>query len=167
MAKIYLALGSNVGQRKSNLKKALELLKRNVKVVKLSLVYQTKPVGYEKQNNFLNMALEGKTQLTPIELVKFTGQVEKEVGRIRRFRYGPREIDIDILFYDDLVYHHERIQVPHPRLQERDFVLRPLMDLNPRIFHPVYKKTVKQLYSGISEGNLSVLGRGKKLGKIT
>ncbi|MGD0331044.1 MAG: 2-amino-4-hydroxy-6-hydroxymethyldihydropteridine diphosphokinase [Nitrososphaeria archaeon] len=163
MAKIYLALGSNVGDRASNLKKAIELLRRKIQEIKLSLVYETKPVGYEKQDNFLNMVLEGKTELSPIQLLEFVKQVEKDTGRIRRFNGGPREIDVDILFYDDLIYHDGQLDIPHPRLHERDFVLRPLMDLNPEIIHPIYKKAVGQLYSEIPKNDLSILGDGRKL----
>ncbi len=163
MAKIYLALGSNVGNKAANLKKAVKLLSKKIKVVNLSLVYETRPVGYEKQDNFLNMALVGSTKLSPNALLLFVKGAEKKTGRIYRFRWGPREIDIDILFYDQLVSHDKKLEIPHKRLHKRDFVLKPLMDLNPELLHPVYKKTVRELYYKIPKSKLSVLGRGKKL----
>lgn len=157
MAKIYLALGSNVGDRLSNIKNAISLLKGNVSSIKLSKIYETKPVGYTDQGNFINAAIEGRTALSPDALLAFTQKVEIDVGRIRRFRWGPREIDIDILFYDDLVYHDQKLEIPHPRLQERDFVLKPLIDLNPKLMHPLYKKTVKQLYDQLPKKELSII----------
>jgi 2-amino-4-hydroxy-6-hydroxymethyldihydropteridine diphosphokinase len=163
MAIIYLALGSNVGDKDANLKKAITLLRRNIKKPRLSRVYKTRPVGYEKQDNFLNMAIEGSTNLGPKSLLKFIKDTEKKTGRIRRFRWGPREIDIDIIFYGDGVYKDKVLQIPHRSMHQRDFVLKPLMDLNPELIHPVYKKTVRELYSAIPKAKLSVIGRGKRL----
>lgn len=146
MSEIFLGLGSNVGDRHKNLQKSIEILSQNIKITKLSNIYETKPVGVENQPDFLNMALMGETDLDCLTLFNFVKETEKKVGRVQRYRWGPREIDIDILFYDDLIFESENLKIPHPRLHQRDFVLKPLMDLNPDFVHPVFKKTIKELY---------------------
>lgn len=159
MARVYLALGSNVGNRYSHIKNTIALLGQEISNLRISKIYETKPTGYEKQDNFLNAALEGDTVLFPRELLELTRRVEKTVGRVQRFRWGPREIDIDILFYDDLVvvYDDPQLEIPHPRIHERDFVLKPLMDLNENLVHPVHKKTVKQMYNELPKDKRVVL----------
>lgn len=146
---IFLGLGANVGDKKKNLKKAIDLLNENIINIKLSKFYETEPWGYEDQDNFLNIAIRGKTSLLPIELLKFVKDVEKKVGRIERFKWGPREIDIDILFYDDLIYKDSDLQIPHPYLHERDFALSPLMDLDPNLVHPILKRTIRHIRSRV------------------
>lgn len=146
MTKIFLALGSNLGDKKQHIEEALELLKKQIKDIKVAKFYETKPQYYEEQNTFINTVIVGLTNLNPKELLHFIKDVEKEIGRKKRFHFGPREIDIDILFYDDLIYKEENLVIPHPLLQEREFVLKPLMDLEPDFVHPVLKKTVKELY---------------------
>lgn len=163
MAKIYLGLGSNVGDRPANINKAIVLLSQKIKNIKLSKVYETKPMTYVDQDNFLNAVLEGTTDLQPKALLAFTGQVELDVGRIRRFRNGPREIDIDILFYDNMIFHDAQLELPHPRMHQREFVLRPMLDLNGKLVHPVYKKTIRQLYKKLPKDALCVIGRGREL----
>ena len=111
----------------------------------------------------MNVVIEGRTSLKPAQLLKFVKKTEKEVGRVKRFRWGPREIDIDILFYGKAKYKKGKLTIPHPRVQERDFVLRPLMDLSPAIMHPIYRKTVRQLYKDLPKTSLSIIGKGKKL----
>jgi 2-amino-4-hydroxy-6-hydroxymethyldihydropteridine diphosphokinase len=147
MHTIFLALGSNVGDKVSNLEQAILLLEKHVSDIKKAQLYQTKPVGYEQQDNFVNTAVAGQTDLTPEELFLFVKEIEKQVGRIERFRWGPREIDIDILFYDDLILKNETLQIPHPRLHERDFVVRPLMDLAPQLRHPILQQTIAELWN--------------------
>ena len=157
MAKVYLALGSNVGDRRAYLKEAIQLLEDKVHIVEVSKAYETKPWGYEQQDNFINMVISGKTELTPEQLLSFVKNVETKVGRIPRFKLGPREMDIDIIFYDNLVYKEGQLQIPHPGFCERDFVLMPLMDLDPNLVDPVSKKTVRQLYSKLPKNKLSIL----------
>ncbi|MGC9080137.1 2-amino-4-hydroxy-6-hydroxymethyldihydropteridine diphosphokinase [Sulfurihydrogenibium sp.] len=147
MNKVFLGLGSNVGDREKNLKEAINLLSEKINIIKLSKIYETKPVGVENQPDFLNMAVFGETILDPVNLFSFVKEVEKKVGRVERYRWGPREIDIDILFFNDLVLELEYLQIPHPRIHERDFVLKPLMDLDPDFVHPVLKKSVRELYN--------------------
>ena len=147
---IFLGLGSNVGDKKKNLEKAVSKLKEEISDIKISKFYETEPWGYTQQDRFLNAAICGKTFLTSLELLRFVKLIEKKIGRIKRFKWGPREIDIDILFYDDLIYKDSSVEIPHPNLWERKFVLEPLMDLDPNFIHPIFKKTVRQLYEKLS-----------------
>ena len=147
MIKTYLALGTNLGDRLTNLRDAIDALVPDVKVLRESTIYETPPWGYTDQPAFLNMVVEAETSLNPRALLAYLKNQEEALGRVKNFRYGPRHIDLDILFYDDLVYEDERLQIPHPRLHERAFVLIPLADLAPKYIHPVLKKDVKALLS--------------------
>lgn len=142
----FLGLGTNVGDKKKNLKEAIEKLQEKISNIQVSKFYETEPWGYKNQDKFLNAAIRGTTFLSPSDLLKLIKFIEKEVGRVERFKWGPREIDIDILFYDDLIYKNNSLTIPHPFLQERGFVLKPLVDLDPNFVHPIFKKTVRQLY---------------------
>jgi len=157
MNEVYLGLGSNVGDRLLNLTKAIELLSEKIQILKKSKIYISKAVGYTDQPDFYNMVLYGKTDLSPEELFNFIKDVEKNVGRVYRFHWGPREIDIDILFYNDLVYKSDKLNIPHPRLHERDFVLLPLIELNPKLFHPVLNKRVSDLKELMGNSVIGVL----------
>lgn len=148
---VYLGLGTNVGDKTKNLINAVDILGRKLKIIKTSRIYPSKPVGYTQQDIFLNMALYCQTEMDAKTLFRFIKDVEREVGRIERFRWGPREIDIDILFYNNQVINDGDIIVPHPRLHERDFVLIPLMDINPGLIHPVLKKSIGELLEDIKE----------------
>ena len=151
MHQIFLALGSNIENRKQHIEEAILLLREKMNNVTIAPLYETKPRYFENQHNFLNTVLSGFTDLEPQELLQFTKTVQKAVGRVERFRNGPREIDIDILFYDNVVYKDEELEIPHPLLQERDFVLQPFADLNPNFLHPVLKKTIKALLDTLPE----------------
>jgi 2-amino-4-hydroxy-6-hydroxymethyldihydropteridine diphosphokinase len=157
MHHIFLALGSNIENRKQHIETAIALLREKVQDITVAPLYETKPQYFEDQQNFLNTVLSGYTDLKPWELLQFTKTVQQEVGRVERFRNGPREIDIDILFYDNEVYKGEELEIPHPRLQERDFVLQPFVDLNPDFFHPVLKKTIRELLDTLPEEQRSVI----------
>lgn len=157
MHTVFLGLGANVGDKKENIKRAIQLLSEKIDQLVVASIYETKPWGYKEQDNFLNTAIKGISPLSPIELFKFVKDVEARVGRIKRFKWGPREIDIDILFYDDLVYKNHILEIPHPRLNERDFVLKPLIDLDPEFVHSVFKKTVRQLYKKLSAKDSSIV----------
>lgn len=157
MNEVYLGLGSNVGDRLLNLNKAIELLSEKIQILKKSKIYISKAVGYTDQPDFYNMVLYGKTDLSPEELFNFIKDVEKNVGRVYRFHWGPREIDIDILFYNDLVYKSDKLNIPHPRLHERDFVLSPLIELNSKLFHPVLNKRVSDLKELMENSVIGVL----------
>lgn len=131
MNKIYLGLGSNVGESRKNIETALGLLDRNVKILKKSSYYETEPVGYKDQPWFLNMVIEAETELNPFELLKFTQSIEKDMKRIKTILNGPRNIDVDILIYDNLKLESENLNIPHPRMQERCFVMIPLLEIAP------------------------------------
>jgi 2-amino-4-hydroxy-6-hydroxymethyldihydropteridine diphosphokinase len=146
---VFIALGTNLGDRLANLQTAIRLLPPNVKLVAQSPVYQTTPWGYEDQPDFLNQVIQAETSLPPEELLADLKEIEIRVGRKPSFRYGPRVVDMDILFYDKLVLDQSGLQIPHPRLHERAFVLVPLHDLAPELKHPVLNATVGELLSGV------------------
>lgn len=150
MIKVFLALGSNLGDKKQRINDAIALLKKHIGDIKAAKFYETKPQYYEKQDTFINTVIVGYTELKPLELLHFIKGVEKQIGRKESFNFGPREIDIDILFYNDLIYKDENLVIPHPLLQEREFVLKPFLDLEPDFIHPVLKKTIKELYEGLA-----------------
>lgn len=145
LKKVYLALGSNLGERLHNLRKAIFLLPPAVLPLRASFVYETPPWGVEDQPRFLNMTIETATALPPIELLAYLKAQEKQMGRVETIRYGPRVIDMDILFYEREVYSDNSLQIPHPRLPERAFVLLPLNDLIPDFEHPVLEQSVAHL----------------------
>jgi len=142
---VYLALGSNLGDRLANLKQAIAALTPQMEVKAKSQVYETPPWGYEDQPRFLNQAIKAKTYLDPEPLLKHLKRLELALGRKESFPNGPRLIDIDILFYDDRVLSTPSLIIPHPRLHERGFVLLPLMDIDPDLVHPVNKTSVREM----------------------
>jgi len=142
---VYLSLGSNMGNRLSNLKQALLSLPPQIDVVARSDIYETPPWGYTKQDPFLNQAVKAETYLEPVPLLKHIKRLEVVLGREKNFQYGPRSIDIDILFYDDLLLATTELIIPHPNTHERAFVLVPLMDIAPDLVHPVKKTTVREM----------------------
>jgi 2-amino-4-hydroxy-6-hydroxymethyldihydropteridine diphosphokinase len=145
MSIIYLALGTNIGDRRGNLRAALAALPPEVSILAESGIYETPAWGYEDQPTFLNMAVKGETNLEPLALLEHLKHLENELGRTPTFRWGPRLIDIDILFYDSLVLSSPQLVIPHPRLHERAFVLVPLADIAPDFLHLVLGKTIRQL----------------------
>ena len=149
----YLGLGSNMGDRKGNIKKAVELLEKSpgVKVVKLSPMYETEPVGDVPQGKFINAAAEVYTALFPLGLLALCRSIEDALGRVRTVKWGPRTIDLDILLYDEDVIETAELTVPHPLMHEREFVLTPLSDIAPDAYHPVLKKTVQELLEGLKK----------------
>lgn len=151
---VYLALGSNLGDREENLKEAIASLSPQMVVKAKSHVYETPPWGYEDQPKFLNQVLKVQTYLEPEPLLKHIKRLEIALGRKTSFRNGPRLIDIDILFYDDLVLNTPILTIPHPRLHERGFVLLPLMDIAPDLVHPVTKKSTREMLAFCSLGGI-------------
>jgi 2-amino-4-hydroxy-6-hydroxymethyldihydropteridine diphosphokinase len=146
LKRVYLSLGSNIGDREGNLRKAVEqLASQDVRVLHTSRIYETEPMDYKDQAWFLNQVVEAETALFPLQLLTRIGRVEREMGRVRGVRKGPRTIDIDILFYGAAVVETARLEIPHPRIAERRFVLAPLAELAPDLRHPVTHRSVRQM----------------------
>ncbi|MEG9298850.1 2-amino-4-hydroxy-6-hydroxymethyldihydropteridine diphosphokinase [Mangrovibacillus sp. Mu-81] len=137
----YISLGSNMGEREAYLEKAINILHNHgkINVLKISSIYETEPVGFTEQGKFLNMVIEVRTDLSPEILLQQCLQVEIDLGRKREFKWGPRIIDLDILLYDHENIESENLLIPHPRMQERAFVLIPLLELEPSLGHPVLR----------------------------
>jgi len=147
LATAYLSMGSNLGDRLRYLKKAIEKIgeSKRISVINISSIYETEPVGNENQPRFLNLVIEVQTSLDPLPLLERLLAIEKEMGRKREDRWGPRNIDIDILIYDDLVMESDQLTIPHPRMHQRKFVLVPLAEIAPQTLHPLLKKNVKEI----------------------
>ncbi len=148
---VYLALGSNLGDRRSNLTAALQCLHEVIELHSISSVYETEPVGYRDQADFLNMVCCGKTSLPVEELLQHVKSIEVALGRKPSFRNAPRPIDIDILLYDDLRLQQEHLTIPHPRMAERAFVLIPLVEISPHVVDPVSGYTAEELLRNVSQ----------------
>jgi 2-amino-4-hydroxy-6-hydroxymethyldihydropteridine diphosphokinase len=142
---VYLALGSNMGVRSANLKNAITNLTPQMNVKAKSHVYETAAWGFTDQPAFLNQVIMAETYLEPEALLLHLKRLESVMGRVPSFQNGPRLIDLDILFFDDMVLDSPVVQIPHPRLHERAFVLMPLNDLCPDLVHPVLQKSVSEL----------------------
>lgn len=136
MTKVYLGLGSNLGNRAHNIYVALRRLGDTIQLDQVSSLYETEPVGIVDQPWFLNLVCGGETDLSPEALLGLAKRIEREIGRREGTRFGPRLIDIDILLYDDLVLDTPRLEIPHPRLHQRAFVLVPLNEIAPELVHP-------------------------------
>ncbi len=145
MAKVYLGLGSNVGNRARTIYSALRRLQDGIQLDRISSLYETQPVGYTDQPWFLNLVCAGETHLSPEDLLVLAKRIEREMGRKQGIRFGPRIIDIDILFYEDLIMDTPQLEIPHPRLAERGFVLIPLNEVAPGLLHPRLKVSVREL----------------------
>ena len=146
MSKVWIALGSNMGKGRKNLDLAIKMMnERGVLVEKVSTYIETEPYGYTEQDNFVNAVCIAETKLSPRELLETLLKIELDMGRVRIIKWGPRIIDLDILFYEDLIIDEEDLKVPHIEIQKRSFVLEPMNEISPDKIHPVFKKTVNQL----------------------
>jgi 2-amino-4-hydroxy-6-hydroxymethyldihydropteridine diphosphokinase len=160
MKTIYLSLGSNLGDRQHNLEAALgKLAARDFLIERVSSVYETEPVDTSDQRWFLNLAVEAATDLFPMQLLWRIAKVEHALGRVRTGTNGPRTIDIDILLYSRAVIHSPALEVPHPRMAQRRFVLAPLAELAPDLRHPVTRRTVREMLDTAPEQTVRRLAR--------
>lgn len=153
---VYLGLGSNKGDKTDFIKKTIESIKKikSCELISVSSLYESLPFGDVEQENFLNAVIKIKTFLDHNSLLKILKDIEKEIGRIQSKRWGPREIDIDILFFNDLIFSNEIITLPHKGVIYRDFVLVPLGEIEPDLVHPVYKKKVCDFIKELKTHNI-------------
>ena len=157
---VYLALGSNIGNRLAKLRSAISLLPPQMVIKAKSRVYETPPWGYTDQPPFLNQVVKVLTYMEPLPLLKHLKRLETVLGREPGFQNGPRAIDIDILFYDDLAIENPEMTLPHPRLHERAFVLVPLAEIAPDLPHPVLGKTVAELLQAVDKTGIEPFDQG-------
>lgn len=153
----YLLLGGNLGDRKRNLELAIQLLNNEAgKVSAVSSIYETAAWGLTEQPDFLNQAVKLETNLAPLELLDKMLEIEQRLGRIRKNKWGERLIDIDlILFGEEIINIENKLQVPHPHMQNRKFVIKPLAEIAPNAYHPIFGKTISEIFENISD-NLEV-----------
>jgi 2-amino-4-hydroxy-6-hydroxymethyldihydropteridine diphosphokinase len=157
MPKAYLGIGGNIGKVKENIEEALKLLQdeNKLRLLKQSSYYETAPIGYELQEWFLNIVIEVETTLTPYELLSLCNKVEQQLKRERIIRWGPRTIDIDILLYEDYESNEEKLTVPHPRMQERAFVVIPLLEIAPDLY--MKGQSLKEISNNINNQEIRKL----------
>ena len=151
MPNVIISLGSNLGDRVLNCKKALEEISGFAKILRVSSVYETEPVGNESQPDFINCAAEIETALSPYDLLGRLREIEEKLGRVRDERWGPRVIDIDIIFYDDLVIDTEELTIPHVSAHARRFVLEPVCEISPMLVHPGFGVRVYVLLNDLDD----------------
>ena len=146
---VYLSLGSNLGDRRANLKKALSLLGDSVDIASVSSVYDTEPVGVGEQPRFLNLVCRVNTNIGSLQLLSFIKGIEAEMGRDLKLKNAPRVVDIDIIFHGDTIMESQELTIPHPRMRERAFVLIPFAEIAPEIVHPVSGERIDDLASRV------------------
>lgn len=160
MSIVYLSIGSNLGNRYKNFQFAIEQLLKldSLSLIAQSSIYETEPVGYDSQGWFLNAVLKIETTLEPFDLLERLKLIEADSGRdFNQVRFGPRTLDLDILLYDKRVINSEKLVIPHPRMHERRFVLKPLCEIDPLIVHPVLKKSVTRLLEELGDNGQKVI----------
>jgi 2-amino-4-hydroxy-6-hydroxymethyldihydropteridine diphosphokinase len=157
---VYLAVGSNLGDRRANIERAIERLRQHPEIdrVRVSSIIETDPVGGPPQGRYLNGAVAARTRLNPDDLLRYLQDVEHALGRVRSVRNGPRELDLDVLIYGTLIRDDAVLQIPHPRMLEREFVLAPLCELAPSLIHPRTGKPIASHLDDLRAGSRGAEG---------
>ena len=150
----YIGIGSNSGSKLNSCEDAISKILKvdHHRLLAKSSFYKTEPLGYTSQDWFVNGVIKIETDLDPADLLRSLKAIEASLGRVKTFRWGPRTIDLDILFFDEREIQTDELQIPHPLLHERRFVLLPLAEIDPSLIHPVLKKTVRELLEALAEG---------------
>ncbi len=156
MTEAFIGIGSNLDDKRGNCSRALDTLaaQNEITMIHTSSLYHTEPYGDIEQDWFVNSVAKVETELDPFELLKLLKAIESEFGRVRNVKGGPRTLDLDMLFYDDLVLSQDRLTIPHPLSHERAFVLIPLMEIAPHLIHPVFKMSVMELLNDLNDGKI-------------
>lgn len=161
MNEVYIGIGSNLGDRGKNIKEAINLINNHplLKVIKISPIYETEPVGVKKQAWFLNLVVGIETSLLSQELLSVLEGIESKLGKKIERKWGARTIDLDILLYDDIILNLPNLQIPHKLMHRRAFVLVPLAQIAPNIIHPILNKTIKELLDELTDNSKVILWR--------
>lgn len=156
MAEVFIGIGSNLDDKRDNCSRALDTLAAQNEITLLiaSSLYYTEPYGDIEQDWFVNSVAKVETELDPFDLLERLKTIESEFGRVRNIKGGPRTLDLDMLFYDDLVLRQDRLTIPHPLSHERAFVLIPLVEIAPHFIHPVLKMSAMELFNGLNDGKI-------------
>lgn len=156
MNKVYIGMGTNIEPRKAHIDQAINQLRDQpeIKVTKISSIYETDPVGYLEQEDFLNLVLELETSMTPEELLNLCQTIEQNLGRERKIKDGPRTIDLDILFFSNKTIQTDRLTIPHPRMHLRAFVLVPFQEIAPNLVLKQFDQTIKELLQALPQKDL-------------
>jgi 2-amino-4-hydroxy-6-hydroxymethyldihydropteridine diphosphokinase len=150
--RVFLGIGANIGNCEKNILEALKNIEEaNIKIVKRSSLIETEPYGVSKQPRFLNCVVETETELDALDLLHTLLKIELNMGRVRKIHWGPRVIDLDILFYDSAIIKTDDLKVPHPDIQNRIFVVEPMAEIAPNFVHPIFKRTIKELLNDLKE----------------
>jgi len=156
MQRVFIGIGSNLGDTIGNCKIALDEIENFAEIVRISSLYETEPVGNEDQPNFINSVVEINTDLSPHELLTHLKSIEDKLGRVRGEKWGPRVIDLDIIFYDDLVMKYDDLIIPHPRAHLRRFVLEPICEIAPDFIHPELETSILELLEKLGDSKMVI-----------
>jgi 2-amino-4-hydroxy-6-hydroxymethyldihydropteridine diphosphokinase len=160
MPEYIIGLGSNLGNRQRNIEDAIKILEQTMKLIKVSSLYESEPMYLKDQPWFVNCVVKFESELDPIKILKFLQDTEREMGRTRSVRYGPRIIDLDILFSGSAIIQSDTLKVPHPKIRERRFVLEPLAEIEPGFIHPVYRTSIAKLLRNLkSKETVRMIGK--------